>query len=136
MPTFVEAGRAEYPTKFNRFDILPMQGNSLMNVIEGRGNSGQRVICWEHEGNRAVRKGRWKLVSEYPGQWRTFYPNQSGKWELYDISLDRGEMNNLAEKYPQIVASLSEIYQQWADRVGVVDWGKITSSKGLSAGSQ
>ena len=35
-------------------------------------------MVWEHEGNRAVRMGQWKLVGDYPGD-----------WELYNTGADR-----------------------------------------------
>ena len=130
MPTFLEASGAEYPAVFNGFSVTKPQGRSLLPVIDGEKDA-QRVVCWEHEGNRAVRKGKWKLVSEYPGQWRAFYPAQSGKWELYDISADRGELNNLAEKYPEKVKQLSTLYQQWAEKVGAVDWEKLACSENV-----
>ncbi len=40
---------------------------------------------WEHEGNRAMVDGRWKLVSRFPD-----------RWELYDLQGDRCEMRDLA----------------------------------------
>ena len=51
-----------------------------------------RPIFFEHEGNRAVRYGRWKLVA-----------TAGGSWELYDMNADRTENFNLAEKEPGVV---------------------------------
>ena len=48
------------------------------------------AIFWEHEGNRAVRQGKWKLVSQF----------EKKTWELYDIEADRTEMNDLAGAQP------------------------------------
>ena len=42
-------------------------------------------MFWEHEGNAAVRIGKWKLVKRYPRA-----------WELYDMDADRTELNDLA----------------------------------------
>jgi arylsulfatase A-like enzyme len=47
-------------------------------------------LWWEHEGNRAIRAGDWKLVTL-----------AKGEWELYDLSRDRGEQNNLATARPE-----------------------------------
>jgi len=48
-----------------------------------------------------------------------------GEWELYDLSKDRAEVNNLAAKYPKRVQELATRYQQWADEVGVVPWEQL-----------
>ena len=80
-------------------------------------------IFWEHEGNRAVREGKWKLVSKFPG-----------KWELFDIPADRSEMKDQSEKEPATVSRLSGLYDQWAARVGA-ERGEV-GSPGTSSGSR
>lgn len=40
-------------------------------------------------------------------------------WELYNIAVDRSEMNNLAEKMPEKVAELSKLWNDWATRCHV-----------------
>jgi len=67
--------------------------------------------CWEHEGNRAVREGRWKLVAKH-----------GGPWELYDMETDRTELDDLAENHPVKVADLASKWTAWAGRVGVQPW--------------
>ena len=71
----------------------------------------REAIYWEHEGNRAVRKGKWKLVSKHPGG-----------WELYDMEADRTELNDLAQKNPEKVAELKVLYESWTKRAGVQPW--------------
>ena len=73
MPTFIKASGVKYPARFKGFDIPMPAGRSLLAAIKGKEDT-ERVLCWEHEGNRAVRKGKWKLVSEYSGQWENFIP--------------------------------------------------------------
>jgi arylsulfatase len=68
-----------------------------------------RPIFWEHEGNRAVRQGNWKLVAE-----------NEKPWELYDLVADRTEMHNLAAEHPVIVKEMSAAYDAWAKKIGVV----------------
>ena len=46
-----------------------------------------RPIWFEHEGNRALREGDWKLVNRH-----------GEKWELYNISEDRTEQNDFSNK--------------------------------------
>jgi arylsulfatase len=83
MATFVDVGRAKYPRRRNGQPITPMQGRSLARAFADRPAESRRVF-WEHEGNRAMRDGKWKLVSRHPDS-----------WELYDLEADRTEINDL-----------------------------------------
>jgi arylsulfatase len=71
-------------------------------------------MFWEHEGNAAVRIGKWKLVRKYPGG-----------WELYDMEQDRTELNDLARSQPERVLEMAAQYEQWALRCGVIPREKI-----------
>ena len=113
MATLIEIAGAEYPKTFNGNDILPLEGLSLMPVLKGDGLP-ERPLFWEHEGNAAVRLGKWKLVKEYPGD-----------WELYDMIADRTETNDIAFEHPKVVKSLSRQYEEWAKRCGVIPREKI-----------
>jgi arylsulfatase len=108
MPTIVEATGASYPARHRGRDVHPMEGQSLMRVLRG-GTAGERTLYWEHTGNAAIRRGRWKLVRDYPKP-----------WELYDIAVDRTELDDLAAQHPDVVAGLARDWQAWADRVGVI----------------
>ena len=66
MPTFLRLAGAPYPTEYDDHAIQPLEGESFQPVLEGAMWQRERPLFWEHEGNRAVRDGRWKLVSKYP----------------------------------------------------------------------
>ena len=118
MPTLVEVSGAAYPQQFKSKSIPPLEGRSLLPIFAGREQSGRAPLFWEHEGNRAVHFGQWKLVSRYPGP-----------WELYDTDADRTELFNLAAVYPEKVVELSDLYQRWAERCGVVTPGQLPPPK-------
>lgn len=91
---------------------------------------GRRELGWEHEGNRAYRKGKWKIVSEFPGTWTTMYPyRKKGAWELHDLEKDRSELNDLSSEMPEKVKELVAAYEAWAKRVGVVEWSRLDERK-------
>jgi len=107
MPTVLEAAGASYPRHREGKKVLPPEGVSLTPVFEG-GHLPPRQIFMEHEGNRAVREGRWKLVALH------------GKpWELYDIEADPTEMNDLAAREADRVARMAKAWEDWADRCSV-----------------
>jgi arylsulfatase len=114
MATCADVGGAKYPETFNNNRITPLEGKSLRPNFEGRERQPHAGIYWEHEGNRAVRAGNWKLVSRYPD-----------KWELYDLEADRTEMNDLSSANPGKAAELEQMYQAWAKRAHVVPWGEL-----------
>ncbi|HEU4391237.1 MAG TPA: sulfatase-like hydrolase/transferase, partial [Blastocatellia bacterium] len=111
MATVVDVTGAHYPREFKGRTIQPMEGISLRPAFAGHPLKRTRPIFWEHEGNRAIRSGKWKLVSKYPD-----------RWELYDIAADRVERNDLAATHPDIVRKLSVEWEAWAKRANVDQW--------------
>jgi len=69
----------------------------------------ERTYCWEHEGNQAIRMGRWKLVKD----------QEDPAWELYDLQQDPGETHDLAAAEPQRVQTMLAAYTNWAKTTGV-----------------
>jgi arylsulfatase len=115
-PTFYEVAGVKYPEKYNGVKPNALPGKSLTGLFfHDVALHRETPIFWERAGNRAVRKGKWKLVSIYP-QYR---------WELYDLDQDRGETNDVATKNTQVVNELSAAYFDWAKQTGVVEYEKI-----------
>jgi arylsulfatase A-like enzyme len=111
MPTLIDVTGASYPREFKGQEIQPMEGVSLRPALLGQSFRRARPLFWEHEGNRAIRSGNWKLVSTYPDG-----------WELYDLAADRVERNNLAARHPDIVKALAAEWRAWAERAHVDPW--------------
>ncbi len=115
MATCVDLGRAEYPTQLNGQPITPYEGRSLAPILRGEAPAEREAIYWEHEGNRAIRQGKWKLVSKWS-------PPEDNRWELFDMEADRTELNDLSAAMPEEVERLSAMWRSWGDRVGVAEW--------------
>jgi len=108
MATCVDLAGTSYPETFEGNGIIPMEGVSLNPLFQGEPFTRDAPLFFEHEGNRGVRRGKWKLVAV------------DGKaWELYDMQADRTELNNLAAEHPEEVAELSALYDEWAVRAFV-----------------
>ena len=103
--TLVDISQASYPK-----DATALEGRSLLPAFANIPVE-REAIYWEHEGNRAVRKGDWKLVAKH-----------NKAWELYDISKDRIEANDLAKVHPEKLAELVKLYEAYAERTNVAPW--------------
>jgi arylsulfatase A-like enzyme len=110
MTTCVDLADARYPKKQGEHTLIPMEGTSLLPLLQDRPDDYQphEALFWEHTGNKAVRYKDWKLVSI-----------GEGKWELYDMDKDRSETKNVASEHPEIVGKLSGMYKDWAKRAMV-----------------
>jgi arylsulfatase len=118
MATSLDLAGAKYPaTTPNGAGTVALQGKSLTPVLKGAGREGHEFLYWEHEGNRAIRQGDWKLVSSFG---RT--------WELYDLRADRTEMNDVAAKLPRRVQQLSTEWEEWAKRSNVEPWETVRAA--------
>lgn len=116
-PTFYDLAGAKYPKKHQGVIPNDLPGKSLLPLLFGESNEVEREapLFWERAGNRAVREGKWKLVSHWP----------SYAWELYDLERDRGETTDLARENHEVVSRLSVKYFEWARHTGVVDFSKL-----------
>ncbi len=108
MATCCDVSGAKYPSS-----VTPAEGESLMAAVRGQ-SSRRKPLYWEHEGNRAVRDGDWKLVSRHPGD-----------WELYNLAEDRTELNNRAPSETARVSALRRSYETWAVRSNVLPWDQV-----------
>lgn len=112
MATVVDVSGAPYPKQQDGIAITPLEGVSLKAPFMGGNISRAQPIFWEHEGNRAVREGKWKLVAKGP----------RGAWELHDMEADRTELHDLAAKHQDIVTDMAAKWETWAKRAQVIPW--------------
>ncbi|MDR0351946.1 MAG: arylsulfatase [Opitutaceae bacterium] len=92
--------------------VPPLEGVSLRPAFAGEPLRRAAPLCWEHEGNRAIRDGQWKLVAK----------GAKGAWELYDMEADRAELDDLAARRPDLARRLAAAWEAWALRAKVKPW--------------
>jgi arylsulfatase len=112
MATCVDVAGAKYPRAVGTNSIRPMEGVSLAPAFRGKSLDRKNPIFWEHEANRAVRDGRWKLVAK-----------ENKPWELYDIQNDRTERHDLASAEPRRARELAGLWDDYAARANVLPLG-------------
>jgi arylsulfatase len=110
VPTVLDAVGGKRLETWGGEPVPPAPGKSLMPAFERDGSVSRDYLWWLHENNRAIRVGDWKLVraANQPGA-------AAGSWELYDLSVDRAEMNNLAHQMPQKARDLEQIWNKAAE---------------------
>ena len=119
MATCLDLANTVQPEIFNGNKIKKHSGKSLMPIFSGSTKEiHEEPIFWEHEGNKAVRLGRYKLVQDWE---KDVYDN----WELYDISKDRTEQNNLINEFPDIANNMIVMYNDWANKINVLPWDEV-----------
>ena len=106
VPTVLQLAGVEDPLEWAGWWRPALPGKSLVPLFKGDTEIARDPLYWHHEGNRALRVGDWKLVSE---------SENSDKWELYDLKRDRIESKNLAESKPERVKEMSALWQKMDD---------------------
>ena len=89
MATLLDVSGTSYPAQRNGQSVPALEGTSLKPAFEADAIP-DRPMFWEHEGNAAVRVGRWKLLHFY----------EDDRDELYDLAADPSEQHNLAAADP------------------------------------
>lgn len=103
MATVIDVAKTEYPQSWPDIKLEPLQGKSLVPIFNGETREPHEDLYFQFSTNRAIRQGKWKLVS-----------HRRAQWELYDIDADGTEMHDLADKNPDVVAKLAKRWQEMA----------------------
>jgi arylsulfatase len=110
LPTLLEATGSSYPAERDGVPIPPVEGHTMLPALRGQ-EMPESSLYFEHTGNAAVRRGRWKLVREY-----------GRSWELYDLAADRSELRDLANDRRELAGELAADWDAWSRRVGLIPW--------------
>jgi arylsulfatase A-like enzyme len=109
MPTLLNLAGSKYPATHNGHELLPLDGKSMLPILEGKKREPHQQLAWEWAGNRSLREGDWKVV----------WQKEVGEWELYNLAKDRCETTDLASAEPKLTKRLSADWTTWAKKTGV-----------------
>jgi arylsulfatase len=111
MATCLELAKAEYPETYSGHQIIPLEGKSMVPILETGKRKGHEIIGFEHFNEKALMSADgWKIVQ----------PGKEKPWELYDLNTDRAEMTDMAAQHPDRLNRMSAQYEVWAERTLVV----------------
>ena len=107
VPTVLDVAGGRHPQTWQGQPVPPPPGKNLAPAFVKDGSLTRDCLWWLHEGNRAIRVGDWKLVAA----------GEKGLWELYDLSVDRGETDNLAPRRADKLRELERLWHQRFDEI-------------------
>lgn len=98
LPTLTQLTGATAPPDIDGLSILP---TLLGEAAVGQRQSRHPFLYWEFGKQTAVRVGHWKAIQ----------PKQDGPWELYDLSTDLSETQDVAAAHPAVLAGMQAFAQ-------------------------
>ncbi len=102
VPTILDAAGGKPLKTWDGQPVPPPPGLSLVPVFAQDRTVMHEYLWWYHEGNRALRSGKWKLVAA----------GEKGPWELYDLNADPTETKNLVAQFPDKARKLEQTWTQ------------------------
>ncbi len=130
-PTALEMAGVAHPKELDGKELAPMSGRSLTGLLAGKQSAvygAGEAVGWEVLGRAALRIGNWKIVwidqpygagSCAPTDFPCTKPVPGG-WELYDLSTDLAEQNDLAKKMPEKLAELTAAWEKYVKDNGLI----------------
>jgi arylsulfatase A-like enzyme len=115
-PTLLNIAGTTYPSSNDNVRLVPQRGKSMMPVLTAQANSirgADDYLAWEFFDWHAVRTAAWKAT------WIR-EPFGVSDWQLFDMTVDPGESNDVADQYPDVIQDLADKWDVYADEVGVV----------------
>ena len=106
VPTILDLVGGKQPATVAGMPVPPLPGKSLLPVFNKDNTVQHDYLWWNHDGNRAIRIGDWKLVADH-----------TKPWELFNLANDRAENKNLASVYPEKVKAMEQDWLKHAEEL-------------------
>jgi len=102
LPTMLDVAGVRPERTWRGVEAPPFPGRSLAPAFNADAPIPRECLYWSHIGNRALREGDWKIVAA----------GADAPWELYDLTVDRSEMRDLAARKPERVRMMAERWRE------------------------
>jgi arylsulfatase A-like enzyme len=115
-PTLLELAGATYPASYNGRPVEQPRGKSMAPLLSRNSPTVHRpdeAIGWEYNNSKAIRISDHKAIG-------TGGPFGPGEWQVFDLSVDPGESNDLSTQNPKLKQSLIDAGDEYAKSVGVI----------------
>jgi arylsulfatase len=123
-PTILEAASLTVPDSYHGIEQQPMEGVSMLySFDDAKAPNRKKRQYYEMFGNRAIWADGWKAVTLHakrmPWQLNVTLPFEQDEWELYHVAKDFSESTNLADKHPEKLAELQNMFEEEAWKYNV-----------------
>ena len=117
VPTVYELLGVTPPEVYKGLEQMPVTGHSFAPVLHDASHPATNTLQYfEMSGSRALVAGSWKAVCRHI----VGADFDTEQWELYDLSVDWSECDDLAAQQPEKLAELIELWWREAERNGVL----------------
>ena len=117
VPTVYELLGLTPPEVFKGLEQMPVTGHSFAPVLRDASHPATNTLQYfEMSGSRALVAGSWKAVCRHI----LGADFDTEQWELYDLSVDASECDDLAAQKPEKLAELIGLWWSEAERNGVL----------------
>ena len=116
-PTLFEILNIQAPETYKGVPQIPISGHSFAHLLaDPKGVSNNMIQYFENSGSRALIAGEWKAVCRH----QTGADYETEQWELYKLTDDWSECNDLAESEPKKLTELQNLWWEEAEKHGVL----------------
>jgi arylsulfatase len=116
LPTILDMARVEYPAEFNGRKVEAPRGRSIVRLLDGSSEviyADDEFVGGEMGGGKWMRQGDFKAAMVPK-------PYGTGTWQLFDVTEDPGEANDLSQAMPEKLETLKAAWDRYAADVGVI----------------
>lgn len=125
VPTIYEVAGITPPTVVNGFEQSPLEGVSFVYTFDHQDEpSRHHIQYFETSGNRAIYKDGWWAGNLLRSSWEpdgiagleSNIPQDYNvhSWELYDLNNDYSQAEDLAQRYPEKLKELEQLFDEEA----------------------